>query len=281
MSTTGTNAIAFTLPPAYRPTTTVYVKVDLCGADNGRLVIDTDGVTTVQAESAFSDAQCFTSLDGATYAVKTLTRPLTLENGWYQYGGSAVPAAEDFGGIVRLQGAIATSGTNALAFRLPIALRPAAEVFIPVDMCDATNGRLWIETNGNVTVYAEGDTFSNAQCFTSLDGAWFSISGLTTLTLKNGWTTYVGGNVASVENIDGVVTFAGGMSTTGTDATAFTLPLALRPSADVFIPVNLCASVGGRIQIDTNGEVTVQVESTGTFASAQCFTSLDGASFVL
>jgi hypothetical protein len=44
------------------------VKVDLCNAHNGRLYIHTDGVVTVQAETAFSDAQCFTSLEGVFFA---------------------------------------------------------------------------------------------------------------------------------------------------------------------------------------------------------------------
>jgi hypothetical protein len=42
-----------------------------------------------------------------------------------------------------------------------------------VDLCNATNGRLSIQHNGVVTVEAQGGTFSNAQCFTSLDGASF------------------------------------------------------------------------------------------------------------
>lgn len=37
-------------------------------------------------------------------------------------------------------------------------------------LCNATNGRLQIEPTGVVTVQAEGGAFSNAACFTSLDG---------------------------------------------------------------------------------------------------------------
>lgn len=33
----------------------------------GRLFIQPDGVVTVQAENSFSDAQCFTSLDGTSF----------------------------------------------------------------------------------------------------------------------------------------------------------------------------------------------------------------------
>ncbi len=47
---------------------------------------------------------------------------------------------------------------------LPTAFR-ATDVYIPVDLCGANNGRLYIETNGKVTVQAEGGTFSNVQCF--------------------------------------------------------------------------------------------------------------------
>jgi hypothetical protein len=45
-------------------------------------------------------------------------------------------------------------------------------VCFPIDLCGATKGRLLIQNNGAVTVEPEG-SFSNAQCFTSLDGASF------------------------------------------------------------------------------------------------------------
>ena len=78
-------------------------------------------------------------------------------------------------GIVHFKGAIATTGTNPVPFTLPSAFRPAAVVFVPVDLCNATNGRLQIEPTGIVTVQAEGSTFSNAACFTSLDGVSFGL----------------------------------------------------------------------------------------------------------
>jgi hypothetical protein len=43
-----------------------------------------------------------------------------------------------------------------------------------VDLCNATNGRLFIQPSGVATVQAENGTFSNAQCFTSLDGVSFT-----------------------------------------------------------------------------------------------------------
>jgi hypothetical protein len=64
----GTAATAFTLPPTFRPHAIVYLTVDMCNATNGRIVIDTSGVATVQAETSFTNAQCFTSLDGVSFA---------------------------------------------------------------------------------------------------------------------------------------------------------------------------------------------------------------------
>lgn len=100
---------------------------------------------------------------------------LTLKNGWT--GGpfsTRVPAvAKDTFGIVHFKGAMATAGTNPLAFTLPLAFRPSAVIYITVDMCNATQGRLQINTNGDAIVEPE-TSFTNAACFTSLDGVEFS-----------------------------------------------------------------------------------------------------------
>jgi hypothetical protein len=100
--------------------------------------------------------------------------PLTLINGWTNAPfGTSDAAVETVNGIVHFKGAIATSGTNPEPFVLPKRFRPLTAVFVPVDLCNATNGRLDIQPNGAVTVEAEGGMFGNAQCFTSLDGASF------------------------------------------------------------------------------------------------------------
>ena len=75
-------------------------------------------------------------------------------------------------GVVSFKGAIA-SGSNPTVFTLPAAFRPAKNVYVPVDLCGATNGRLFIQHNGTVRVQEEGNVFGNAQCFTSLDGVSF------------------------------------------------------------------------------------------------------------
>jgi hypothetical protein len=284
MSTTGTNAIPFRLPLIDRPTTVVYVAVDLCNSNLGRLLIEPTGFVTVEAESgAFANAACFTSLDGVSFDRNAATAPLTLINGWT--GGpfsTAQPGVvgATTGGIVRLAGAMATTGSNASPFVLPVGYRPPATVWVPVDLCNTTNGRLIIGTNGAVTVEAENGTFANAACFTSLDGVSFAKTraGFSALSLLNGWTNSTfGGSAPAVRKVGDIVHLEGAMSTSGTTAEAFVLPAADDPSTDVYVGVDLCGATNGRLLITTGGQVSVQAETS--FSDAQCFTSLDGASF--
>jgi hypothetical protein len=117
-----------------------------------------------------------------TSVAEAYSTPLTLQNGWTaQPFGTQQPGIEMLGdGTVTFTGAIATEGTNPVAFTLPADYRPSHAVYIPVDMCNATKGRLYIQPSGIVTVQAK-DAFSNAQCFTSLDGATYVADGLSIL----------------------------------------------------------------------------------------------------
>src|SRR5262249_14887419 len=133
-------------------------------------------------------AQCFTSLDGVSFALSAALTPVALQNGWTNapYATRNAAVTND-AGIIRLAGAIA-SGTTGAAFTLPAAFRPTVRVYPPVALCGATKGRLLIQPSGQVTVSAEG-AFTNAQCFTSLEGAWFALSasGFSPVALQNGW----------------------------------------------------------------------------------------------
>ena len=277
----GTSTAMFTLPSGYWPGVTTYVPVDLYGAANGRLIIGTNGVVSVQAQGSFSTAQSFTSLEGASFAPTSAGfSSLTLQNGWTPYSSGSAPLFGLLGGAVRFKGAIA-NGTTGLAFTLPAGYRPSTDVYVPVDLCAATNGRLYIQPNGNVTVQAEGGTFSNAQCFTSLDGAWFvpsTTSSFLPLNLVNGWTNApYSTTAAAAENVSGIIHFKGAIAN-GTTGIAFTLPSGFWPTSNVYVPVDLCNATKGRLDIQPNGVVTVQAEN-GTFSNAQCFTSLEGASY--
>jgi hypothetical protein len=188
----GTSGVVFTLPPNMRPPAMAFVSVDLCNAAKGRLIIQPSGVTSVQAEGGtFANAQCFTSLEGASFAVSASGfAPLALQNGWTHAPFSTSSAAmRDLGGVVHLRGAIA-NGASGVVFTLPAGLAPATSLFVPVDLCNATKGRLVIQPSGVVTVEAEGGAFANAQCFTSLEGVSFALSafGFAAVGLQNGWT---------------------------------------------------------------------------------------------
>jgi hypothetical protein len=281
IATAGTNPAPFILPAAYRPASDVYVPIDMCNATNGRLYIQPTGAVTVQAETSFSNAQCFTSLDGVSFDRNTNgVTALNLVNGWSSGPFATANAAfRSLSGVVQLKGAIAT-GTTGQAFTLPVGARPSADVYVPVDMCNATNGRLYVQPTGAVTVMAES-SFSNAQCFTSLDGASFAINavGITPLTLVNGWVNApFSTRIAAFRNISGVVYFTGAIATTGTNATPFTLPGSVRPAKPVYVKVDMCNGTNGRLVIQPSGVVTVQAASS--FSNAQCFTSLEGTSFV-
>jgi hypothetical protein len=282
IATAGSNPQLFVLPVGFRPANTVFVPIDVSGANNGRLQIMTDGTVTVQAQGgAFSKAAAYTSLEGAVFALNgTGATPLTLMNGWTNGPfGTANASVRNVGGIVYLAGGMATVGTNPVPFQLPASFAPANTVFVPVDLCDATNGRLEIHSNGIVTVEAEGGAFSNATCFTSLDGVSFArtAANSTSFSLINGWTGSPFGTVTpSVYMVNGVVHLEGAMATTGTKPNAFVLPSGFRPTSPVYVKVDLCNATNGDLFIRANGNVQVRANQ---FSNAQCFTSLDGASF--
>jgi hypothetical protein len=284
MATSGTNPVAFTLPAADRPATSVYVPVDLCNATNGRLLIQPSGVVTVQQQdSGFGNAQCFTSLEGASFATSAASfTALTLQNGWTNAPFSTSSAAVRLvGGIVRFKGAVA-SGTSAVLFTLTAGFRPSTDVYVPVDLCNAKNGRLHITPSGAVDVQVPAsESFADAQCFTSLDGASFarSASVFTALTPQNGWTNapFSTSNAAAAL-VGGTVHLKGAVAS-GTSGVLFTLPSAFRPARAAYAKVDLCNATNGRLFIQPSGVVTVQQQNGDPFSNAQCFTSLDGATF--
>ena len=63
----GSIPIVFTLPPQLRPSTGVYVPVDLVNGHPGRLAIEPGGTVYVIAAGPTSDARAFTSLEGVTF----------------------------------------------------------------------------------------------------------------------------------------------------------------------------------------------------------------------
>jgi hypothetical protein len=284
-SSGNTNLVAFVLPPAFRPAKNVVVPVDMCNATSGELAIAPTGVTQVISQGATSNATCFTSLDGASFALSPASfTALQLQPGWTEFDNLYRNAAvRVINGIVRFEGEIKTAGTNPAAFTLPAGFRPSTNVYVLINLCTGSIGRLHITPSGAVTVQAEGTgNWWMVKCGVSLDGASFALSpaSFTALTLQNGWMNapYATSN-AAVRNISGIVHLKGAIWTNGTNADPFVLPAGFRPANEIFIPVDLCGGNNGRLNIQPNGVVTVEQQSGDPFSNAQCFTSLDGASF--
>jgi hypothetical protein len=291
IATSGTNTEPFVLPKGFQPAFIVYIPVDLCGATNGRLIIFPNGEVFVQAETSFSDAQCFTSLDGASFAVTKESTPLSLLNGWTNYGhGTRGAEVLTIGHIVHFQGAIATSGTNTLAFVLPPQSSPGRYVYIPVNLCGATKGRLVIYPSGEVHVQAE-KSFSNAQCFTSLDGAWFGVESHDNPVFAevdmicDCQEGPYGTSIPERADINGIIYFLGAFRSYSSyswlaNTPAFSLAPNWLPAKKAYVPVDLCNATNGRLFISNDSEDDFFVQPEGSWSNAQCFTSLDGVSYV-
>jgi hypothetical protein len=280
-SSSNTNNVAFVLSAGFRPSKYVDVPVDMCNATMGELNIAPSGVTQVISAGANSDATCFTSLDGVSFARSTASfTALKLQPGWKEFGSFYRKAAVRLlGGIVHFEGEIRTAGTKPAALTLPAKFRPSRNVNVLINVCTGSIGRLHITPKGVVTVRSEEGVWA-VQCGTSLDGATFALSpkSFTALKLKTGWINAPSGTAkAAVRNFSGIVRFTGAIRAGGTNAGPFILPKGFRPHSVVYIAVDLCNGGNGRLDIQPDGAVTVQAESS--FAQAQCLTSLDGAWF--
>jgi hypothetical protein len=65
----GTSDVLFNLPNNLLPTHSVWINVDLCGAQQGHIFMQAgDPGVHVEAFSSFGDAQCFTSLEGVSFS---------------------------------------------------------------------------------------------------------------------------------------------------------------------------------------------------------------------
>lgn len=208
------------------------------------------------------------------YAVAIFTN-ITFQNGWSSPpGDTRFPGVSVIDGVVHMRGALA-GGTAGLAFQVP-----AADVYAPITLCNAAKGRLYIPTSGVVQIFA-ATTFPDAQCFTSLDGVEYQLTSNagTPVATINGWVGQAFGTYPlTVTDNGGVIRFTGAVSGGTTDTIAI-LPAKFRPLVDVYVPVDLCNGIKGRIVIQPDG--SIRVFSTNAFADAQCFTSLEGVSYAL
>jgi hypothetical protein len=273
----GTSGGIFNLPTGMRPATHVFLAVDLCNGQPGHLHIRPDGLAMVEPYAA--NAQCFTSLEGASFATSPYGFPtLTLENGWTGKANStSQPAGRVVDGVVHLKGGI-SGGSSQVFTHLPAGLRPVGGFrTTPADMCDATRGETTFGPDGESSVYVQ-PSLTAAHCFTSLDGITFvrDLSTYAPVPLTHAWT----GNFRA-STVDGIVRFGGAVSG-GSTFDVGVLPEAYRPTHDVYVSVSVCGSSTTKARLfirASTGEVAVQ-PANASLADAQCQVYLDGVSFV-
>ncbi len=281
---------AFVLPPEFRPLTNVYVPIDMSIASKGWLFIKPSGDVIVQFGDDPETEYYLTSLDGASFALNAEGfHALTLIHGWHNApSGTSNAAVKKINGRVHFKGAMHTNGTDPWPFVLPVGFRPAKAVYVSVALCNAAFGRLYIQPSGEVEVQVDpqfGPDFSSAACLTSLDGAVFSATNTgdqNLLQLINGWiggVFFTAKPAASGGNGTSPVYLKGGMLTQGSNLHPFVLPAAYRPLKNVYLPVNLCDANEGSLDIKPSGTVTLELWNDQS-RDAECFTSLDGLSFV-
>jgi hypothetical protein len=68
-STSGTIFDALALPAGLRPPVDSYVLIDLCDGTTGRIHVTPAGIVTLEAETSLSNAQCFSSFEGAAFSL--------------------------------------------------------------------------------------------------------------------------------------------------------------------------------------------------------------------
>jgi hypothetical protein len=182
------------------------------------------------------------------------------------------------GGRIVFEGALggpASPNVNSiLVFKLPESMWPSRDVSLPITQCGSAQGTLLVSaSSGWVTV-------SDVNCFVSLEGVSFLLSppwgsgGQGNLTPKNGWAVDPsGGPGPSAQLASGAVTFSGGIAGVEGNPLAFVLPPDLRPTGNVYVPIQWANNPAhnARLDINPNGNVFVQ-GTPGTFR-------LDGASF--
>jgi hypothetical protein len=173
-TSTNTNMQPFVLPPSFRPTTDVYVTIDLFNGAKGRAYIQPSGAVTIVPTVAGS-AQGFTSFEGVSFSKGSGTT-LAPYSGWTNGAfGTGALKIRNANGIVILSGALGY-GTSPYIAYLPEQYRPAGFVSAVADLCNGAYGRIFVQPDGWVYVSdAQGFGSSLAGCFTSLEGVQFGL----------------------------------------------------------------------------------------------------------
>jgi hypothetical protein len=262
-------SLAFVLPSGDEPASYIYINIqDSTVGDDAYLEITTSGDVYVYGPNVNAAAWLY----GASFRVASSPlafSDVTLENGWvsenstFDSGDPAV--AVDSEGIVHLSGSMADGTSTTVAFVLPAADRPPADIYLNTYTDGGTTGYLEIEKNGDVVPVG-----SDVASYTSLAGITFrsaeSILSANKLKLQNGWTggAYTTGVPTVTRDQYGFVHLAGGLTNSSDGNPVTVLPKADRPTHQLCeTNYNFDGSIGATC-IYSNGDVAL----LGTGSSA-------------
>lgn len=280
-----------TLPLGYQPSLALMFTTETNSNIASRVDIGADGTIQFQAGS-----NGWLSLDGIEFLPSTSAytyTPMTLSNGWVNYGGSFQTAGYtiDAENRTHIQGLI-KSGTQTSASvisTLPTLYLPSLYQELNVASNNSYGSIAAAQTNsvhpGPGIQYKTGSNSFlslNNMFYTSALGHSSSCPDATTgwcaLTLQNGWLVNANPTVFTIpqytKSTDGVVSLEGfiasGTTTAGTVIT--TLPVGYRPASSLLIEVYTGAT-SGRVDIDNLGNLTAQSVSNSSLF-------LDGVNFI-
>jgi hypothetical protein len=255
-----TGSLAFVLPSGDAPASNIWINIqDSIVGDDAFLEIDTSGDVYVDGPSVDAAAWLY----GVSFPVAGSPlsfSDVTLENSWvsenstYDSGDPAV--AVDSEGIVHLSGSMADGTSSTVAFVLPAADAPPADIYANTYTFGGTTGGLEIEKNGDVIPFG-----SEVSDYTTLAGITFrsakSILAADKLTLKHGWTggAYSTGVPTVTRDQYGFVHLAGGLTNSSDGDPVTVLPKADRPTHRLCETIyNFDGSIGAAC-ISSNGDV--------------------------
>jgi hypothetical protein len=267
--TPAVNEIIGVLPPGYRPSNRLMFETSSSadsstGQNTSRIDIDTSG--NILFENGDSG---YLTLEGINFMPSSTSfTPLTLTNGWSNYGASiyggtfaSAAYAVDGVGRVHTQGVI-KGGTIADNTQLVTNLT-GASLLTPeyLHVPDRSTGFGYIGVDPVKGLVAKGN--GNSNTFMAINSAYLpqSVSGWTPLTLGNGWVQYPGFSTPSyIKTSDNVVMLKGliksGTTTNGTiiNPTA-PLPVGYRPKDRTLIAGGVNNTKTVRYDVRTDGYI--------------------------
>jgi hypothetical protein len=226
---------AFVLPAGDAPASNIWINIqDANVGDDAFLNINTSGNVDVVGANVSVTAWLY----GVSFPVATSPlsfSDVTLQDSWVSensvYGSGDPAVAVDSEGVVHLSGSMAGGTSQSVAFVLPSADAPPANIYVNTYSIDGTTGSLLIEKNGDVTPFGP-----DVSGYTSLAGITFrsaqSILAANKLTLQSGWSggSFLTSKPTVTRDQYGFVHLAGGLSNSSDGNPVTLLPKGDRPT---------------------------------------------------